>query len=189
MKHILLVAILVVVSAAGVAQAGQNPLGPFETDLKVNEIASLPQGLTVVHSPITDEDRTDGPTGTKWTHSTTVTSTVGPVTIVEFGCLYDTGDRWVLATVSKAPYTSANFAQWYGCPSAELQSGVSYSDASNFTMGSGSPGRVTKWYFIGVDAQGNRVKGEAEVALPSSDLCWTSGMSCIMDLGWAIACV
>jgi hypothetical protein len=47
MKYILLVSILGISCFAGVTQAEQNELGPLESDLKLNELASLPRGLTV----------------------------------------------------------------------------------------------------------------------------------------------
>ena len=171
MKYILLAAILALSGIVGVALAEPAAHGPFDSDLKINELASLPQGLTVVHTPEAVEDKTVGPTGTKWIHSTTVTSTVGPVTILEFGCLSQQGGQWQFATVTKAPYTASNFAQWYACPDAKLQPSETYTDESNFSLGSGMPGQDTKWYFIGVDAQGNRAKGEANVTLLSEDGC------------------
>jgi hypothetical protein len=168
MKHILLVALLGICSLAGISQAEPAAVGPFETDLKLNELASLPQGLTVVHTPDAVATTADGPTGSKWPHSTTVSSTVGPVVIVEFGCLYKEGEHWKFGTANKAPYTADNFAEWYGCQNAEMQPGATYTDASNFSLGHGSPDQAAKWYFIGVDAQGNRVKGEADVKLLKS---------------------
>ncbi|MFT5233530.1 MAG: hypothetical protein ACI9UQ_001564 [Candidatus Krumholzibacteriia bacterium] len=171
MKYLLLIAALGIGSTAYVAQAGQNSLGPHESDLKLQELASIPLGLTVVHTPESIMESTVGPTGLKWAHTTTVSSTVGPVTIVEFGCFYDSGGQWIYATTNKEPYSAENFSQWYKCPNAELQPGQTYTDESNFSTGNSTPAQVTKWYFIGIDAEGNRVKGEAEVALMSEDGC------------------
>jgi hypothetical protein len=171
MKFLLLVAVLSIGGAAYVAQAGQNSLGPHASDLKLQELASIPQGLSVVHTPDSITDSTDGPTGPKWAHTTTVSSDVGPVTIIEFGCLLDDGGQWRYATTNKEPYSAENFAQWYKCPNAELQTGQSYTDEANFSTGRSFPANVTKWYFIGVDAEGNKVKGEAEVAMMSEDGC------------------
>ena len=174
MKYILLVSILGIGSFVGATQAEQTVVGPLESDLKISELASLPQGLTVVHTPDPVERTFSGPSGFQWTHSTTVSSTVGPVTIVEFGCFYEDGGRWTFGTGTKAPFTAEDFAEWYGCAGATLQPGESYTDAHNRSLGNFMPEQVTKWYFIGLDSQGNRVKGEAGVTLlsdPSQDGC------------------
>lgn len=171
MKHMLLAALLALAASPGAAHAEPAIVTPADSTIKLDELASLPQGLAVVHAPEAVQDKTMGPAGAKWRHSTTVASTVGPVTIVEFGCLALEGGRWTLATVSRAPYTADDFAAWYGCPDAMLESGRTYTDASNFSPGTASPEPVIRWYFIGVDAEGRRVKGEADVTLPTSSGC------------------
>ncbi len=165
MKYILLVSILSLCSFAGVTKAEQNVSGPLESDLKFIELESLPQGLAVAHTPDPVLATFFGPSGSQWTHSTTVSSTVGPVTIIEFGCFYEEGGQWTFGTGTKAPYTASDFAEWYGCPGAELQPGESYTDVSNRSLGNCLPEQVAKWYFIGLDSKGNRVKGESSVTL------------------------
>jgi hypothetical protein len=77
MKFILLESNLGMCALAGVAQAEQLKEGPLEGDLKISELASLPQGMTVVLRPDTIQATSFGPTGAQWTHSTRVASTVG----------------------------------------------------------------------------------------------------------------
>jgi hypothetical protein len=165
MKFMLLVSILGVCGLAGLALAESDVARPSAADLKLSELASLPEGLVVVHNPDAVMETLSGPGGSQWTHSTTVSSTVGPVTIVEFGCLYEDRGRWHYGTGKEVPFTADEFAKWYGCPGAELRPGESYTDVLNRTLRIGTREQVTKWYFIGLDSKGNRVKGEAGVTL------------------------
>jgi len=169
MKHILLVSILIFCSSAGLAQAEQKTVAPVEPSLKVNELALLPEGLAVTHTPDPVLATLFSPSlsGVQWKHRTTVYSIVGPVTIIEFGYFVERNGQWEWPYGVEVPYTytSSDFAKRYGCPSSELQPGVSYSDAWNRSVIDCVPEQVVKWYFIGRDAKGNRVKGEANVKL------------------------
>jgi len=91
----------------------------------------------------------------------------GPVTIIEFGYFVERNGQWEFSLGSEVPctYTSNDFAERYDCPSSELLPGESYSDARNRSIIDCVPEQLVKWYFIGMDAEGNRVKGEATVKL------------------------
>jgi hypothetical protein len=169
MKHFLLVSILIFYSSAGLAQAEQKTVAPFEPTLKVNELASLPEGLAVTHTPdpVLATLYTPSLSGVQWKHSTTVSSIVGPVTIIEFGYFVERNGQWEFPYGTEVPYTytSSDFAKMYDCPSSELKPGESYTDALSRSVMDCVPEQLARWYFIGVDAKGNRVKGEADVKL------------------------
>jgi hypothetical protein len=170
MKHVLLVSLLVFCSSsAGPAQAEQKAVVSSESSLKVNELASLPEGLAVSHTPdpVHATLHTPSLSGVQWKHSTTVSSTVGPVKIIEFGYFVERNGQWEFPYGIEVPYvyTSNDFAEKYNCPSSELQPGKSYTDAWNRSVIDCVPEQIVKWYFIGLDSKGNRVKGEASIKL------------------------
>jgi len=169
MKHILLVSILIFCGSAGPAQAEQKTVAPFEPNLKVNELASLPEGLSVTHTPDPVLATLHSPSlsGVQWKHNTTVSSMVGSVTIIEFGYFVERNGQWELPYGTEVPYayTSSDFAKKYDCPGSELKPGESYTDAWSRSVMDCVPEQLARWYFIGVDAKGNRVKGEANVKL------------------------
>ncbi len=169
MKHNLLVSILIFCSSVGLAQAEQKTVALFESNLKLEELASLPEGLSVSHAPdpVLYISYTPSLSGVQWKHSTTVSSMAGPVTIIEFGYFVERNGRWEFPYGVEVPYfyNSSDFAKKYDCPSSELQPGESYSDTYNRSVIDCVPEQVVKWYFIGQDAKGNRVKGEASVKL------------------------
>ena len=165
MKYILHVVILGICCFAGFSQAGQEGLGPHESEVKLTELASLPQGLTVTYTPDTVESSFSGPSGVQWVHSTTVSSTVGPVKIVEYGFLLERNGRWTDETGIRSEYTAKEFAENFGCPDARLLPGKSYTNEWNRSISDNRPEQAGKWYFIGLDAEGNRVKGEANIKL------------------------
>ncbi len=142
---------------------------PFEPNLKLDELASLPEGLAVTHTPdpVLATLHTPSLSGVQWKHSTTVSSKAGPVTIIEFGYFVERNGQWDLPYGAEVPYsyTSGDFAKMYECPSSEMKPGESYTDAWNRSVIDCVPEQFVRWYFIGVDAKGNRVKGEANVKL------------------------
>lgn len=165
MKYILHVLIIGICGLAGVSQAEQEALGPYESEVKLSELASLPTGLTVTHTPEAVEKSFSGPSGSQWAHSTTVASTVGPVTIVEYGFLLERNGRWTDETWIKSKYSASEFAENFESPGAKLLPGKTYTDEWNRSMSDNRPEQLGKWYFIGVDSEGNRVKGEANLKL------------------------
>ena len=137
MKHILLVSILVLSGSAGASWAELESAAPFEPSLKLKELASLPEGLAVT------------------------------VKMVEFGYFVERNGQWEWPYGVEVPYTytASDFEEMYDCPSSELKPGETYTDARNRSVIDCVPEQAVKWYFIGLDAQDNRVKGEAEVKL------------------------
>lgn len=132
---------------------------------KQDELEKLPFGLEVVHTPDKVQAQYEGRSGLAftWTYKTSVAATNGQVTIQEFGALVWQNEKWVFSNFTGKPFTSQDFADWYSCPGAKLADGQSASDSSNWSGGDLLRGSKTKWYFIGVAADGRRVKGEAIV--------------------------
>ncbi len=169
MKNILLVSILIFGSSIGLAQTEQKTVALIDSNLKLEELESLPEGLSVSHTPdpVFYTSFIPSLSGVQWKHSTTVSSLVGPVTILEFGYFVARKGRWEFPYGVEVPYTynSSDFAKKYDCPGSELQLGESYTDTKNRSVIDCVPEQLVKWYFIGLDAKGNRVKGEASVKL------------------------
>ena len=172
---VLIASVLIVVVAAlpAIAQLDSLVIAP-EDSLKVAQanavlatLESLPVGLSVVHTPnpaTAVEDSTAYYRFT-WNYSTSVQSTSGEVTIVDFGTLSRVGDQWIFANYNGKPFGSTEFAKWYGCESAVVREGVPCTDPSNWT-GSGCLGNLNSlWYFIGEDQAGRRVQGSAEISM------------------------
>ena len=138
----------------------------FSTD-KIHELESLPFGISVVHGPnpvlATWDARQQPPC--KWSYETRVTSLFGNVTVTEFGMFAWSDNRWLFKNVTDTPFTQQDFEKWYGCPGGVLVSGQSFSDSTNWSVACVAAQGKSRWYFIGVNEAGVRVKGEATVEL------------------------
>ena len=163
MKHILLVSVLLLCTSAGLALEEQETAVPIEAGDKFGELESIPEGIAVSHTPDPVRYTLYTPTisGVQWQHSTTVSSMGGPVTIVEFGYFVERNGQWELSYT----YTSSDFAERYDSPKSELLPGKTYTDTRNQSAIDCVPEQMVKWYFIGLDAAGKRVKGEADLML------------------------
>ena len=172
MKNIILASILFLCCFVGSAQADQKTDRSFDAQQKVTELASIPVGLSVTLTPDPVSATLDSPSisGVKWEHNTTVSSMAGPVTILEFGYFVERNGQWEFSHGEEVPrtYTAGDFAKKYGCPGSELKPGKTYSNTMNRSVIDCVPEQMVKWYFIGVDTQGNRVKGEAKVKMLAS---------------------
>jgi hypothetical protein len=141
---------------AATAERSTDSNGPPDLD-------TLPVAIEVVHEPAHISAQRKGPSGRKysWVYRTTVRSRGGPVVIIEFGAFVREGARWVLSNTGGRPRTQRQFAEWYGCPDGVLQPGEDYSDPENWSGSDTLRNRIKRWYFIGIDDRGRRVKGEA----------------------------
>ena len=101
---------------------------------KLDELAKLPFGLKVVHTPHKVLAEIGGRSGRAytWTYKTSFTSTNGTVVIKEFGAFGWHNDEWVFGTITGKPFTSGDFADWYSCPGSRLTEGMEVSDSSNW---------------------------------------------------------
>lgn len=169
MKTALFLSLLILLGSAGPVPAEQESVAAPEAGRKLGELASLPEGLAVAHSPDPVHATLFPPSlsGVQWAHDTTVSSRVGPVTLVEYGYFVERNGRWEWPYGEEVPYTytAGDFADRYGCPGAELKPGESYTDAQNRSVIDCVPEQRVKWYFIGQDAHGRPVKGEAVVTM------------------------
>ena len=162
MKILMIAAIL---SIGLSASAAPEVFGPRDIDIKLGELATMPLGLKVSHTPEAVQPTFSGPSGNEWLHQTTVVSEVGPVKIVEYGYFVERNGNWYHAAGTVEGYEANDFAERFGCPDAKLIPGKAYTYKWNRSLKDNQPEQSAKWYFIGVDAEGNRVKGEALVIL------------------------
>jgi hypothetical protein len=134
----------------------------------LEELDKLPVALKVVHSPTpalaTENDAKDRPKY-RWWFQTTVSSVESDVTIVEFGAYHWLNDKWVFGNFTGKPFSGKDFSEWYSCPDAIIKEGKSFTDPTNWASGPKLVAGKARWYFIGVDKKGRRVKGEAIVEL------------------------
>jgi hypothetical protein len=134
-----------------------------QLNAKLRLLASLPIGIKIRHSPNPARPRVGGRSGFNftWPYTTSVQTIRGSVKIEEFGAFAWENGRWVFSNFTGKPYSEVDFADWYSCPNARLLPGRVCSDAHNWSGRRALEAGKTMWYFIGVDAQGKRVKGEA----------------------------
>lgn len=161
MKFLVTAALLCLALAALAAPEVQ---GPLDSEFKLGELAGIPDGLVVTHAPDTVEPTFTGPGGKEWLHRTAVTSEVGPVTIVQYGYFLQNDGHWYLA-YGEEGFSGEDFAKRFGCPDATMRAGTTYTNEFTRSTPDRGPEQTARWYFIGVDAEGNRVKGEATVTL------------------------
>jgi hypothetical protein len=151
--------------AAVLGCSGRDQPAADNSDPKFREVAALPVGLQVTHSPNPVKARRGGRSGTAytWVFETSVTAAGEPVTVTEFGAFSWFEGRWVFANFTGAPFTADDFADWYSCPGAKVTPGRTFTDPTNWGGDEAlRPGKAL-WYFVGVTADGRRVKGEAMI--------------------------
>ena len=131
----------------------------------IQELDKLPVGLKVVHDPnpvrATETSRSKQLGKYTWWFKTTVTSTGSDVKIVEFGAYGWHNGKWVFSNFSGKPFSAKNFAAWYSCPGGVIKKGKAYTDPTNWGSAQELIGSKARWYYIGVDSKGRRVKGDA----------------------------
>lgn len=169
MKYLLLAFVLINTSFAGLVNAQQRPEAPFELSGKLAELNSLPVGLVVSHNPEPVHATLYSPSlsGVQWKHNTTVTATESPVSLIEYGYFVKRNGQWEFSYGTQVPlsYDSKDFAIMFACPDAKLKPGESYTNLENRSVIDCVPEQMVKWFFIGLDDKGNRVKGEATLNL------------------------
>jgi len=139
--------------------------GPKPTTIE--ELDKLPVGLKVVHEP-NPARATEGKGSERrgkytWWFKTTVRSAGPDVRIVEFGAYAWQDGKWVFANVTGKPFSSEDFARWYSCPGGVIKEGKAYTDPTNWGSGERLTAGKARWYYIGEDSKGRRVKGEAVI--------------------------
>jgi hypothetical protein len=107
------------------AAATDGKQGAARMDPKEDELTSIPVGIEVTHSPNpVKAGKGRGRSGYKytWTYTTSVRSTGGPLTLEEFGCFALHQGRWAFSNHTGKPFSPDDFADWYSCPNARLES-------------------------------------------------------------------
>ncbi|MEX2186325.1 MAG: hypothetical protein WD875_06010 [Pirellulales bacterium] len=136
----------------------------------VEELDKLPTGIKVVHEPDVVLATLSGKNTRRgkytWWYKTTVTATDADVTIEQFGAFVQVDGKWVNGgSFTGKPYNAEQFAEWYSCDKANIRKGKSAADPKNWSTSDELAAAKMRWYFIGVDATGRRVKGEATVEI------------------------
>lgn len=98
-------------------------------------------------------------------YETSVQTTVGRLTISEFGSFGWHNGRWAFSNYTGRPFTTEDFASWYSCPDGVLVPGEVFRDPENWSGAERPKAGKMRWYYIGIDAAGKRYKGEAVVEL------------------------
>ncbi len=133
----------------------------------IEELEKLSLGLKVVHDPnpalATETAGSKRRNKYTWWFKTTVTATVPNVKVVEFGTYAKHDGKWVFANFSGKPFSAKDFAEWYSCPEALLKEGKAYTDPTNWGSAQELAAIKARWYYIGIDGKGRRVKGEAVI--------------------------
>jgi hypothetical protein len=136
------------------------------------DLDNLPEGIKVTHEPkaawATLSGKSERRSKYTWWYRTTVSTIKTDVTIVEFGGFTWEKGKWVAGrSFTGKPFTGEDFAGWYKCPKSILKRVESYSDPTNWSTAEELVAGKTRWYFVGVDDNGKRVKGEAVIELKS----------------------
>jgi hypothetical protein len=161
----------VIASVFGVALVALPALAADEpTFITAEELDKLPTGIKVVHKPKTALATLTGKSERRakytWWYKTTVSAIDADVTIEEFGAfVWLDGECVNGGTFTGKPYAAEEFAEWYKCPKAVLKKGKAYSDATNWSSAPELQAMKMRWYFVGINSQGRRVKGEAVIKL------------------------
>jgi hypothetical protein len=126
---------------------------------------AIPAGIEVIHTPDKVSAIEGGRSGHRftWLHKTSVRSTVGDLTVVEFGAFVDLRGKWEFSTYTGKPFTTADFADWYSCPNAKLIDSQNFTDPQNWTGADALHESSGLWYYIGEDSSGKRFRGVARV--------------------------
>ncbi|MFT5098619.1 MAG: hypothetical protein ACI9HY_000728 [Planctomycetaceae bacterium] len=169
MKNVVLASTLILFASAGLALADQEIAVSTDASEKLRELESMPVGIAVSHTPslVRYTLNPSNVSGVEWQFSTTVSAMAGPVTIVEFGYFVERNEQWELNYENELPlfFSSNDFASEFDCPNALMMPGKSYTNPENQSAIDCVPEQLVKWYFIGIDAEGNRAKGEAGIKL------------------------
>jgi len=149
----------------------KTPEQPVEMSF-LTELEQLPIGLDVIHTPAQVSGPTDG-LETGWPHSwvfrTEVRSRGEKLKIQQFGILAWDGNGWALPSNQKK-YNSGildgqTFAEWYGIVDGTISPDSPAVDDQNWAGSRDLQGFKQKWFFIGVDKNGKKWKGEGVVEL------------------------
>ncbi|MBY0549256.1 MAG: hypothetical protein K2W95_18420 [Candidatus Obscuribacterales bacterium] len=128
------------------------------------QLARIPIGLRVEHSPNPVKPQKGGSSGNAytWTFKTSVSALKQRVRITEFYGCSKIDDKWVPSNFTGKAFSNKDFAEWYSCPNGLLQPGKTYSDPNNWSGNDTGKGSKSLWVFVGTTPEGKKVRGEAE---------------------------
>jgi WD40 repeat protein len=142
------------------------PLEGVQTPLASEEATTATTQLEVTHNPNPAQFQPMGASGSAYTcaFKTSVKAVGAGVRIKKFGMYFWENNQWVhSASNNGQPWLPEDFSDWYSCPGAYIESGQECSDPNNWT-GADTPFLSKgKWYYVGVDDNGNEVQGEAVI--------------------------
>ncbi len=145
-----------------------------DCDTIPNVIKDIPVGLYVSHSPDSIYAQIYEKDTSKfiWKHSTTITSNIQGINIIEFGTYNYKNGKWVLGNLTKKPYSTEDFENWYfiktnndmfsweNCKNGILELNTEYIDPSSWSVkNSELVNRNGLWYYIGIDTNGKKYMG------------------------------
>jgi hypothetical protein len=137
----------------------------------LTELDRLPVGIHVELEPAKVRARLGGESAWRyyWCYQTSLQAIEVGMTVIQFGYCEWFQDRWVLprgeSGFERGSLSATHFAEWFRCPGAYLHAGMRIVDNEHW-LGSDDLRTVRhKWYFIAIDGQGNRYKGEGIVEL------------------------
>ena len=166
MNQLVFASVMAISAMAGPVAQPDTALIAVSNEI-LRDLAALPGELIVEHSPnpVQGVRKPEGKYRYLWMYATSVCPREGAVTIEEFGCFFWAADqeRWLLSCFTGKPFTATDFADWYSCPGAVISEGIACADSSNWSSSGCQPVPKSMWYYIGRDATGRRVKGEAIV--------------------------
>jgi hypothetical protein len=159
----------VIALVTSLARATEDPVKEPKAPT-IEELDKLPTGLKITHKPspalATLTGKSDRRAKYTWWYKTTVTATDDDVTIEQFGGFVLVDGKWVDPTAGvHPPYTAKELAEWYKCDGATISKGKPAVDPTNWSSFPELIAVKHRWFFIGVDAKGRRVKGEAIIEL------------------------
>lgn len=167
MKHNRIVSWLIILMVSVICLVSLAAAADDPKPTTIEELDKLPVGLKVVHDPnparATETGGSERRRKYTWWFKTTITPTDSDVKIIEFGTYAWHGGKWVFTNFSGKAFSPKDFAEWYSCPDAAVKKGKAYTDPTNWASAQELAAGKARWYYVGVDAKGRRVKGEAVI--------------------------
>ena len=149
------------VGVPATASLGVNATTPSaSTPPSAQATKELVAQLMVVHSPNPAKfKKTNDPDYPyRCNYKTSVTAIDFGVKIQRFHMYFWQDGQWV---ISDSIFTWVDFTDWYSCPNAYIAAGQTCSDPHNWNSSAYLVDTKGKWYYKGVDDNGNMVQGEA----------------------------
>lgn len=122
----------------------------------------LPIGIQANHFPspvYASEDKTQKEFQYFWKHNTAVLAKDSDIQITECGAYIFYNAQWNL----RVKYSRKDFEKLFNCPKGKMKQGQVYTFPDNWRTDNRLFGGWAMWYFIGTDANGEKVCGYAKL--------------------------